>query len=235
MTIRFELPNDISLSAAVTRRHFLTVCGDRRRFSHRRIGAKVSDLHGLAALFGAPATGTGGKEYRAKRRAAPWRRCWRTRSVGFLRPSCLELSNMNRSLTLTMACLLVSVASLRGADSLPPNVVLILADDLGFGDLRCYNSESKVPTPNLDRMAREGMRFTDMHSPATVCTPTRYSLMTGQMAFRVPRGGTVFTGAGGPSLIAPGQLTLPAMLKKHGYATAAIGKWHVGWTFVKPG
>ena len=112
-----------------------------------------------------------------------------------------------------------------------PNILLILADDLGYGDVRCYNDQSKVATPHLDRLAREGMRFTDAHSPATVCTPTRYSLMTGQMAFRVPNGGTVFQGAGGPSLIAPGRLTLPAMLRKQGYATAAVGKWHVGLTF----
>jgi arylsulfatase A-like enzyme len=112
-----------------------------------------------------------------------------------------------------------------------PNIVLILADDLGYGDVRCYNEQSKVPTPNIDRLAAEGMKFTDAHSPATVCTPSRYSLMTGQMAFRAPNGGTVFQGTGGPSLIAPGRLTLPAMLKKQGYATAAIGKWHVGMTF----
>jgi len=112
-----------------------------------------------------------------------------------------------------------------------PNILLILADDLGYGDLRCYNAESKVPTPNIDRLAGEGMRFTDAHSPATVCTPSRYALMTGQMAFRVPRGGTVFTGVGGPSLIEKDRLTLPAMLKQQGYATAAIGKWHVGLTF----
>ena len=75
------------------------------------------------------------------------------------------------------------------------------------------------------------MRFTDAHSPSTVCTPTRYSLMTGQMAFRVPNGGRVFDGIGGPSLIAPGRLTLPAMLRANGYATACVGKWHVGLTF----
>ncbi len=112
-----------------------------------------------------------------------------------------------------------------------PNILLILADDLGYGDVSCYNADSKVPTPNLDRLAGEGMRFTDAHSPATVCTPSRYSLMTGQMAFRVPNGGTVFQGVGGPSLIAPERLTLPAMLRKQGYATAAVGKWHVGLTF----
>jgi arylsulfatase A-like enzyme len=112
-----------------------------------------------------------------------------------------------------------------------PNIVIILADDLGYGDLSCYNDQSKVPTPHIDRLAKGGMRFTDAHSPATVCTPTRYSLLTGQMAFRVPNGGTVFTGIGGPSLIAPGRLTLPAMLRNKGYATACVGKWHVGMTF----
>ncbi len=113
----------------------------------------------------------------------------------------------------------------------PPNILLILADDLGYGDLRCYNSQSKVSTPQLDRLASEGMRFTDAHSPSTVCTPTRYGLMTGQMPFRVPNGGTVFTGVGGPSLIAPGRLTLPLMLREQGYSTACVGKWHVGLTF----
>lgn len=112
-----------------------------------------------------------------------------------------------------------------------PNILVILADDLGYGDVRCYNEQSKVATPNLDRLAGDGMRFTDAHSPSTVCTPTRYSLMTGQMAFRVPNGGKVFTGVGGPSLIAPGRLTLPSMLRENGYATACVGKWHVGLTF----
>ncbi len=70
-----------------------------------------------------------------------------------------------------------------------PNVVIILADDLGYGDLACYNAESEIPTPSLDRFASQGIRFTDAHSPCTVCTLTRYSLMTGRMAFRSPRGG----------------------------------------------
>ena len=112
-----------------------------------------------------------------------------------------------------------------------PNLVVIFADDLGYGDVRCYNADSKVPTPNIDRLASEGMKFTDAQSPATVCTPSRYSLMTGQMAFRVPNGGTVFQGAGGPSLIAKGRLTLPTMLRHPGYASAAVAKWHVGLTF----
>lgn len=111
-----------------------------------------------------------------------------------------------------------------------PNILLILADDLGYGDVRCYNDQSKVATPHLDRLASEGMRFTDAHSPGTVCTPSRYGLMTGQMPFRVPNGGTVFTGVGGPSLIARGRLTLPMMLREQGYSTACVGKWHIGLT-----
>jgi arylsulfatase A-like enzyme len=112
-----------------------------------------------------------------------------------------------------------------------PNILLILADDLGYGDVTCYNAASKIPTPHIDQLARDGMRFTDAHSPCTVCTPTRYSLMTGQMAFRIPRGGTVFAGAGGPSLIAPERLTLPELLREKNYTTACIGKWHIGLTF----
>lgn len=130
-----------------------------------------------------------------------------------------------------MAVLLMLLCGIATAAGQKPNILVILADDLGYGDVACYNAKSKVATPNIDRLAREGMLFTDAHSPATVCTPSRYSLMTGQMAFRVPRGGTVFTGVGGPSLIAPGRLTLPAMLRQQGYETAAVGKWHVGWTF----
>ena len=128
-----------------------------------------------------------------------------------------------------LAIALLPATAVLAADK--PNILLILADDLGYGDVACYNDRAKAPTPNLDRLAREGMRFTDVHSPATVCTPSRYSLMTGQMAFRVPRGGIVFTGVGGPSLIAPGRLTLPAMLRAQGYVTACVGKWHIGLTF----
>lgn len=133
--------------------------------------------------------------------------------------------------SLSLLLLQITLVCSHSLAATKPHVLLILADDLGYGDVRCYNEQSKVPTPNIDRLAREGMRFTDAHSPATVCTPSRYSLMTGQMAFRVPNGGTVFQGAGGPSLITPGRLTLPALLKSQGYATAAVGKWHVGLTF----
>ncbi len=112
-----------------------------------------------------------------------------------------------------------------------PNIVFILADDLGYGDVACYNPESKIPTPHLDKLAREGMRFTDVHSPSTVCTPTRYSILTGRMEFRTGVRG-VFTGVGGPCLIEKGRLTLPQMLREQGYTTACFGKWHIGMTFL---
>jgi len=122
----------------------------------------------------------------------------------------------------------LTLGSLQAADH--PNIVFILADDLGYGDVGCYNDRSKVPTPNLDKLASQGMRFTDAHSPSTVCTPTRYSLLTGRMAFRTGMRG-VFTGVGGPCMIEEGRLTLPQMLRNKGYATAMFGKWHVGMTF----
>lgn len=110
-----------------------------------------------------------------------------------------------------------------------PNIVVILADDLGYGDVACFNPNSKIPTPNLDKLAQQGMRFTDAHSASTVCTPSRYGLLTGRMCFRTGMRG-VFTGVDGP-LIRKGQPTIAAMLKRQGYRTACIGKWHVGMTF----
>ena len=129
---------------------------------------------------------------------------------------------------------LITVLSVLAAGSFAaekPNILFIYADDLGYGDVGCYNPESKAPTPNLDRMADEGMRFTDAHSPATVCTPSRYGVMTGRMPFRLNFAG-VFTGVGGPCLITADRLTLPEMLRQQGYTTAMFGKWHIGLTFL---
>ena len=137
---------------------------------------------------------------------------------------------MKSVIALSTVVLLLCLSDLSAQAADEPNIVLILADDLGYGDVKCYNLESKVPTPNLDQLASEGMRFTDAHSASTVCTPTRYSVLTGRMAFRTGMRG-VFTGVGGPCMIEEGRLTLPQMLREKGYATACFGKWHVGMTF----
>ena len=109
-----------------------------------------------------------------------------------------------------------------------PNIVVILADDLGYGDLHCYNDNSKIPTPHLDRMANEGVRFTDAHTPCGVCSPTRYGLLTGRYPWRTELKSQVLWPWDRP-LIEKDRLTLPGMLKRQGYSTAAFGKWHLGW------
>jgi len=109
-----------------------------------------------------------------------------------------------------------------------PNIVWIMADDMGYGDLACFNPESKIPTPNLDGLAREGIRFTDAHSPSAVCSPTRYGILTGRYCWRTRLKKSVLW-PWDPPLIEKGRLTLPRMLKDAGYHTACIGKWHLGW------
>lgn len=111
-----------------------------------------------------------------------------------------------------------------------PNVVLILADDLGYGDVGCYNPASRIPTPHIDRFAAEGVRLTDAHAASAVCTPSRYALLTGRYCWRTPLQRRVLFNYE-PPLIEPGRPTLASLLKEHGYRTACFGKWHLGLWF----
>jgi len=110
---------------------------------------------------------------------------------------------------------------------MPPNILFIMADDMGYGDLGCQNAASKIPTPNLDRLAAQGTRFTDAHSPSGVCSPTRYGVLTGRYAWRTRLKRGVLRGTAAP-LLEPGRPTVAGMLREAGYRTGAIGKWHLG-------
>jgi arylsulfatase A-like enzyme len=115
-----------------------------------------------------------------------------------------------------------------------PNIVYIICDDLGYGDVHCLAPEtSKIPTPNADRLASEGMIFTDAHSGSSVCSPTRYGIMTGRYSWRTWLQKGVVTGFA-PSLIAAKRPTVAGFLKQQGYATAAIGKWHLNFEYLDP-
>ncbi|HEX5789510.1 MAG TPA: arylsulfatase [Luteolibacter sp.] len=111
------------------------------------------------------------------------------------------------------------------ADATKPNIIYILTDDVGYGDVGCYGA-THVKTPHIDRLAKEGTRFTDAHSTASVCTPTRYALLTGRYAWREP--GTGIAPGDAPALIKPGTPTIASLLKQAGYTTGVIGKWHLG-------
>ena len=115
-----------------------------------------------------------------------------------------------------------------GAEKTKPNIVYILADDLGYGDVSCLNPESKIATPNMDRLAKAGVIFSDAHSGSAVCTPTRYGILTGRYCWRSRLKSGVLWGYSEP-LIEAGRLTVPALLKAQGYHSACVGKWHLAW------
>ncbi|MEM9160298.1 MAG: arylsulfatase [Verrucomicrobiota bacterium] len=131
---------------------------------------------------------------------------------------------MERTFTVLFGFLFLSVSSVFAAER--PNIIILYGDDLGYGDLGCYNEDSKIPTPHLDQLAAEGMRFTDGHSSSGICTPSRYALLTGRYHWRKMHG---IVNAFGGSVFDPEILTLPEMLKEKGYYAALIGKWHLGW------
>lgn len=112
-------------------------------------------------------------------------------------------------------------------DHSKPNIIYILADDAGLGDVGAYNPNSKIPTPNIDSIAEQGIKFTDAHTPSSVCTPTRYSILTGRYAWRSRLKKGVLFGYD-PALIEDGRETVASLLKQQGYKTAGIGKWHLG-------
>jgi len=133
---------------------------------------------------------------------------------------------------LTLICVFCSAqapALAAEEERAPPNIVVVYADDLGYGDVQCYNpTRGTIPTPHIDRLATEGMRFTDAHSSSGVCSPSRYTLLTGRYHWRT-RLQSGIVGKWGKPLIAPDRLTVAGLLKKSGYRTACIGKWHLGW------
>ena len=140
---------------------------------------------------------------------------------------------MRRPFILLQAWLLLCCLPLAAADR--PNIVLVLFDDMGWSQPQCYDAGSALRTPNLDRLARQGMRFTDAHSASAVCTPTRYGLLTGRYPCRIGQFGVLTTYS--RPIIPPTRLTVASLLRRHGYATAAIGKWHLGMSWVdgRPG
>lgn len=134
-----------------------------------------------------------------------------------------------------MLCGMAVLSTASSSAAVRPNIVYVLADDLGYGDMHRLNPNSKIPTPNFDRLAAGGMKFTDAHSSSAVCTPTRYAILTGRYNWRSRLKSGVLGGMS-PPLIEENRLTVPQFLKNNDYHTAGIGKWHLGFEWArKPG
>ena len=136
-----------------------------------------------------------------------------------------------RILFACLLALIVVVSPQTHGDTTRPNIIVILCDDLGQGDPGCYNPKSKTPMPNVDRLAAEGIRFTDAHTPSSVCTPTRYSTLTGRYCWRSSLKRGVLWNGWANALIEEDRSTIASLLKPMGYHSAAIGKWHLGWNW----
>ena len=145
----------------------------------------------------------------------------------------MRRSTIAQTLLLLLAPLTVLRAGDASQPAARPNIVIILADDFGVGDIQAHYPENKIPTPHLDRLVRQGRSFTDAHSSSAVCSPTRYGLLTGRYNWRTRLQEWVIA-AYEPPLIAEDRPTLPGLLRRHGYHTACIGKWHLGWEWPGP-
>ncbi|TXF90222.1 arylsulfatase [Neolewinella aurantiaca] len=133
---------------------------------------------------------------------------------------------MKASVIFTTILCAIALQSCTESSGQPPNIVIIYADDMGYGDLNCQNQASKIPTDNLDQLAAEGMRFTDAHSSSGICSPSRFALLTGSYHWRRQHG---IVNSFGKPFFQDSDITLPQVLKSNGYRTACIGKWHLGW------
>lgn len=131
-------------------------------------------------------------------------------------------------IVIAVLTIVISSCSVEPPKDKLPNLIYILADDLGYGDVGAFNSQSKIATPHLDMLASEGMKFTDAHTSSSVCTPTRYGILTGRYNWRSRLKKGVLTGKS-KALIPSGRTTVASMLQNAGYYTAFIGKWHLGW------
>ena len=136
---------------------------------------------------------------------------------------------MKRLIQTYLSAFLFISSGLSAAET-PPNIVFILADDMGYGDVQSYNPErGKIPTPHMDQLVKEGMKFTDAHTTSSVCTPTRYGILTGRYNWRTHLQSHVLFGYS-PPLISSERATVASFLKEHNYHTACVGKWHLGMT-----
>ena len=136
-------------------------------------------------------------------------------------------------INLLLALGLASLSSLHSTEETKPNIIYILCDDLGYGDVKCLGGErSKIATPNFDKLASQGMVFTEAHSSSAVCTPTRYGILTGRYNWRSTLQKAVLGGYAQP-LIDANRLTVATLLRQQGYNTACIGKWHLGMEISK--